>query len=274
MPMLTQAKIDQWYNEGYCVATTFFTAAEVSALQAEVKNLQERGKIRNVRTAGDGETYSDEKVNLQLCPASPHSELIRALAYANKVTDTITALVGGPNILQLDQIFLKPAGNGDGTNWHQDNAYFGAQNNAMGTGMWIAVHEANAANGTMCIIPNSYKGALDHSRDPHSDHHIRCYPNEDQAITIEVPAGGVLFFNYGIAHCTGPNTTTTDRAGLALHFHHADIPLGPGHIRDKTTQIRPKIDGGDYGMTEYGVDLRGVFAHLVESYETTRLQQP
>jgi ectoine hydroxylase-related dioxygenase (phytanoyl-CoA dioxygenase family) len=59
---------------------------------------------------------------------------------------------------------------------------------------------------------------------------------EDEAVAIELPAGGAAFFNYGIAHSTKPNTTERERAGLASHFLHADyVPLagtGVGAARD------------------------------------------
>jgi len=68
----------------------------------------------------------------------------------------------------------------------------------------------------MRIIPGSFKEEYEHVRDPESNHHIRCYPPEERAVTIELPAGGVLFFAYGVAHCTGANNTDKERAGLAL----------------------------------------------------------
>ena len=268
--MLSAEQISSWKEQGYCLAPNFFNKEETEALQAEVNKLKELGKLRNVRMDGDGKTESKERMNLQLCPASTHSDLIRALPFSNKVKEAVTALLGGPNLVQLDQIFLKPAQHGDGTSWHQDNAYFGALDNTMGTGMWIAIHEATVANGTMRIIPNSHTTTFEHKRDPNSNHHIRCFPNEDKALDCVLPAGGVLFFNYGIAHCTGANQTDTDRAGLAYHFHHEDTPLGKGQIRDNRERRTanghpiPRLEGGDYGLTEYGQSQEGRFDELVK----------
>ena len=80
----------------------------------------------------------------------------------------------------------------------------------MGTAMWIAVHDATTANGTLQVIPDVFRTAFEHSRDPYSDHHIRCYPPEERAVHLELPAGGVAFFCYGTPHATGPNTTDRD----------------------------------------------------------------
>jgi len=265
--MLTDAQIQDWKKDGYCMAPDFFSAAETHALQSEVERLKREGRMNNVATAGDGETTDNAKQNLQAHNPGVHSPLIRAMPFADKVCRSVTALVGQPNELQTVQIFYKPAGNGSATNWHQDNAYFGALDNAMGTGMWIAIHDANEANGTMRVIPGSHLEEYAHERDPNSNHHIRCFPNEDQAIPCMLPAGGVLFFNYGVAHCTGPNLTDGDRAGLALHVHHDEIPCGPGQITARREKGGKRnyclLAGGDGGLELYGQSQRGEFDRLV-----------
>ncbi len=97
---------------------------EVGPIQAEVERFKREGLVRNVATEGDGETPSSTKVNLQLIPLYDKSDLIRALPFDDKVAVAVSQLIGTPFILHLDQMFLKPAGHGIGTDWHQDNAYF------------------------------------------------------------------------------------------------------------------------------------------------------
>ena len=43
-------------------------------------------------------------------------------------------------------------GDGIGTNWHQDNAYFKIRDPMRGTAMWIAAHDATIANGTITPV--------------------------------------------------------------------------------------------------------------------------
>lgn len=214
----TPAQIEQFQTEGYLAVPNFWSEEEVRAMQAELERLKDDGLLRNVATDGDGQTTSQSKANLQLCPMAPHSKLFRAMPFAPKVLEAVSQLIGDPVLLHLDQVFLKPAKHGAGTNWHQDNAYFKIPEPLKGTAIWTAVHDANQANGTMRIVPNSYSELLPHERDPQSDHHIRCYPDESKAKLVELPAGGVLFFCYGTPHATGANTTDNDRAGVALHF--------------------------------------------------------
>lgn len=255
MPMFTSEQLASFQRDGFFCVPNFFAPAEVQVLQAEVERLQREGLLRNVATAGDGKTESNQVRNLQLCPTYPHSAAFRALPFADKVVTAVAELIGDPVRLRLDQIFLKPAQDGAGTAWHQDNAYFRVTDPMKGVAMWIAVHDATVENGTMHMLPGYQLEQLEHTRDPNSDHHIRCYPDESREVACVLPAGGVVFFAYGTPHCTKGNRSTRDRAGLAYHFYHADYPP-----QDFATDYpMPYLTGpsAEGGSPEYGADQRG-----------------
>ncbi|MYE27554.1 MAG: hypothetical protein F4X87_10165 [Chloroflexi bacterium] len=123
--------------------------------------------------------------------------------------------------------------------------------------------EGWVANGAIHVIPGSYRVAYEHGRDPYSNHHIRCYPPEDEAIAIELPAGGVAFFAYGVAHCTLGNTTDKERAGVALHFINGamDATAKSGFTLGK----RPYLTGDESsgGEKEHGVVVAGTWEQEV-----------
>jgi ectoine hydroxylase-related dioxygenase (phytanoyl-CoA dioxygenase family) len=103
----------------------------------------------------------------------------------------------------------------------------------------------------------------EHSRDPYSDHHIRCYPDESQAVPVELPAGGVVFFAYGTPHCTRGNHTDNARAGVALHFINATVD---GHaLAGFEPGKRPYLTGPEAtgGVREYGVKVAGTWEQEV-----------
>lgn len=254
---LNAEELQQFHAQGYVILPHFFTTPEVTAMRAELERLKQDGLLRNVSTAGDGKTRSAVAQNLQICPLSPKSEFYRALPFCPKVIEVVRQLIGDPVQHHLDQIFLKPGRHGAGTNWHQDNAYFAISDPTKGVGMWVALHDATVANGTMHIIPGIYRERLVHQRDGDSDHHIRCYPNEDKAIPIEMEAGGALFFNYGVPHCTRGNTTDRERAGLALHFLRTDF-RNPEKKRDYNLPILtgPEATGG---LAEWKVKVEGTW---------------
>jgi phytanoyl-CoA hydroxylase len=262
---ISKAQVEQFHTQGYTVMPKFFTENEILAFRAELDRLRREGHFNNVRTDGDSKTVSQQKMNLQICPLVHKSTFFRAMPFHPKVLDTIPQLIGDEVILHLDQVFLKPARHGTGTNWHQDNAYFKIADPMRGTAMWIAVHDATIANGTLRIIPGAFKENYEHKKDPESNHHIRCYPPEERAIACEVPAGGAVFFCYGLPHCTGANNTDKDRAGVAYHFLHESCyteeyrkhhkPLG-------TYLTGPKATGG---VKEYGAKIAGTWESECEA---------
>jgi ectoine hydroxylase-related dioxygenase (phytanoyl-CoA dioxygenase family) len=263
--IFTPAQIAQFRTQGYVAVPEFWTTDEVAAMQAELERLQADGKLRNVATDGDGRTHSQIKANLQLCPMSPHSRLFRALPFAPKVIEAVCQLIGDPVVLHLDQVFLKPARHGAGTNWHQDNAYFQIPDPLQGTAFWTAVHPATVENGTIRVIPGSFHEKLEHSRDPQSDHHLRCYPDESQAIPLELPAGGAAFFAYGVAHATGANETDHDRAGAAYHFLNGSAIPFDYFERHDSGMAHPILTGpqAEDGTRTYGCPIAGTWQQEV-----------
>jgi ectoine hydroxylase-related dioxygenase (phytanoyl-CoA dioxygenase family) len=248
---LSAEQLAQYRNDGYTTAPHFFNEKEVAAMQRELQRFKDEGLLRNIACEGDGKTESKSVANLQICPIAPKSELFRSLGFADKVVDTVRQLIGDPIVWQLDQIFLKPGGHGAGTGWHQDNAYFGIKDRRQGVGMWTAIHAANVANGTMHVIPRGDAELLAHERDGGSNHHIKCVVDESKAVPIELPAGGVLFFNYAVPHCTKGNTTDRERAGLALHFLREDAVTEPERKNAFVTG-----PNATHGVKEYGKDQR------------------
>jgi len=268
--VLTEACIQQFREEGYTSEKTFFNNREIAAMQAELDRFKDEGLLRNVATDGDGESLSKTTQNLQICPITPKSYFYRSFQFHLKVSSAIRSLIGDPFVFYLDQIFLKPAVTGMGTNWHQDNSYFKIADPAKGTAMWVALHDATIENGTLHVIPGSHLTPFEHWRDPQSDHHIRCEVPDEKAVSIELPAGGVAFFNFGVAHSTRTNRTNNERAGLALHFLRSDhIPKngykqtcqGDSRVFGYTHITGPEATGG---VTEFGEKIIGTWPAQVD----------
>ena len=258
--ILPADRVQQFREDGFTFIEKLFEEREIAAMRAELGRFFEEGLIRNVATNGDGETHSDAEFNWQICPITPHSEFYRSLPFHPKVMSVISQLIGDPFVFYLDQIFFKPARTGRGTSWHQDNAYFKVSDPTMGTAMWVALHDATLDNGTLHVVPGSYRESYGHGRDPDSDHHITCQVPEERAVPIEVTAGGAAFFNFGTAHCTKANDTDGDRAGLALHFLRADYVPPKNHW--KAVHLTGAETTG--GKREYGECVEGTWDAQVE----------
>ncbi|MDA1191789.1 MAG: phytanoyl-CoA dioxygenase family protein, partial [Candidatus Poribacteria bacterium] len=267
----TPEQIDRFREDGFLIIDGFFTQREASALLAELTRIIEErrasGSLRNVAVQEDGSenNHDGERLNLQVIPLNDKSPLYKALPFAPKVADTVAQLIGDSYRLHLDQAFWKPAKKGMGTHWHQDNAYFKIADPLKGTAMWVAMHDATVENGTLHVIPGSHREPYEHYRDPFSDHHIRCDPPEERAVPVELKAGGVIFFCYGVAHCTLDNKSDGDRAGIALHFIHTDCAQGDSWTKypERTPIVRgPDASGG---LKENGVKIEGTWELQVDA---------
>ncbi len=257
--ILSPAQRAAYDRDGYFAVPHFFDAREVAAMVAELERFKRDGLGRNVATIGDGKTISRERINFQVIPLNDKSNLFRALPYCPKVVAAVSALIGDPFVRYLDQIFLKPGKHGEGTKWHTDNAYFKVSDVTKGVGLWIALHDATIANGTMHMLPGVYRDSFAHERDLGSNHHIHMQADDSKAVPIELAAGGAIFFNFGVPHCTKGNTTDKERAGLAYHFLRTDfVPATPtgGPRKDLIHVTGPEASGG---LNEYGERIAGTW---------------
>jgi phytanoyl-CoA hydroxylase len=260
LQLLTDEQRRCYERDGYFAIHEFFDAREVAAMVAELERFKREGLGRNVATDGDGTTHSRTRINYQIIPLNDKSTLFRALPYHPKVVSVIRQCIGDPFVRYLDQIFLKPGQSGAGTQWHVDNAYFKIADPTKGIGMWIALHDATIANGTMHMLPGVYAEKFEHERDMSSDHHITMRVTDESRVeAVEMKAGGALFFNFGVPHCTKANTTDRERAGLAYHFLRTDyVPdrVGFGPRKDLIHVTGADASGG---RGEYGVDVQGAW---------------
>ena len=239
---LTPGQVADYRRHGYTIVPGFFEPDETEALQREVARFVEAGLPRDVAIAEKDE-------NLQLIPLFPHSDLFKALPFAQKVRDAVTALLGAPVVKILDQMFYKPPRTGMGTSWHTDNAYFQIGEPLRGCALWIAIHDADQTNGTLKVLPDRFNDTLMHERDPASDHHIRTYIDAQDAVECELAAGGVVFFSFGTPHATGPNPTDMGRAGVGLHFVNFDY-ANPAMKRGAAWQ-NFTLDGENAGRADF-----------------------
>jgi len=250
---------------GYLMKEKFFSEDEVSIMKAELQRL--RPQMKN-------SCVSPGKENQQLHKLSQKSEIFFWLPYSESVQQAVMALLGGPVEVYLDcQSFVKPAGSGHGTAWHQDNAYFRVSDPSSGLGMWVTLDDATEANGTLHVIPwSSDDGVHRHTRDDASDHLLTC--REAVESRIEVPCvlqtGGVVFFRFDTPHCTKDNRTDCERSAVAVHFRRLDsdrtfrverpLKLGLGLKAGNVYSMRDLVSrcAGDVDK------LCGLFEHMLD----------
>ena len=81
-----------------------------------------------------------------------------------RLLDAIESLIGPNIVLVYSSFFVKPAdgldanGNEAQVAWHQDNNYWAAVHGTEGViTVWLAVDDADVANGTMKLLPGTHR---------------------------------------------------------------------------------------------------------------------
>lgn len=253
---MTPQQQRQYREAGYTTVPGFFAANEIGALREQAQRWIAAGELRDV-------AVSASKRNLQRIPLWPHSRLFRALPFHPRVVAAVSALLGDPVVKILDQMFHKPAGDGMGTNWHTDNAYFRIDEPLRGCAMWIAIDDASVDNGCLHVVPGAFDRDFPHERDPESDHHIRTVIDPAEAVPCELEAGGVAFFSFGTPHATGANPTAKGRSGVGIHFVNYRHASDAMRRRERWERVFLTGSEASGGVREYGE--RVCFAEELEA---------
>ncbi len=137
--------------------------------------------------------------------------------------DLVEPLIGPDIVMWASSIFCKPAATGLEVPWHQDGQYWPIRPRATVT-VWIALDEANRANGCMRVIPGSHRcGDFDHELSDREDlvlNNVLCDPriDLDAARDVVLEAGQLSLHDAGLVHGSQPNTSAKRRAGFAIRY--------------------------------------------------------
>ncbi len=167
-----------------------------------------------------------------------HREAVRAMAMHPPLVAAVHALIGPDVSVCFSQVFFKPPEGGGPKPAHQDNFYFGPNDEEGLVTAWIALDDATLENGCLYFGEGTNLGPV--------------YPHEappDEPFNLQLPAallerqpmapapvrrGGVSFHHGNTFHRSGPNLSSRWRRALALHFvngrtafHHPALPYDP-----------------------------------------------
>jgi len=155
-------------------------------------------------------------------------EFVWRLATHPRVLDAVEGVMG-PDILLLgSHFFCKYPAEERGERfvaWHQDVAYWGLEP-PLAVSAWIAIDDADEANGCMRVIPGSQRlGLLVHAKAGQPGNLLsvnQAVPPElvDEARAVSVPLrAGQMSLHHGLLlHSSLPNRSNRRRCGLTLRY--------------------------------------------------------
>lgn len=229
-----RAAVAHFHTQGFLVIPNLFGAGETAAVAAALSRL--------ARSCGADGCHPLPGVGLQfeggagagLADPAARELLVRKffdMGQADpffwdhlrdaRIIAVLDALLGpGARLLQC-MALVKPPGIGAAKDWHQDLPYFPLSPGGRCLGLWLALDDADLANGCMQVIPRSQRGGLQ----PHVDGPTGWrLPDDavaarvDEAISLPMAAGSALLFDAALWHFTDHNHSPRRRRAVQYHY--------------------------------------------------------
>lgn len=220
---LSPAQVAQYHRDGYLVAPDLLSQEEVAAF------------LRHNEDVFAGRRKTGLTTHLE-------DEVWARMAGHPRIKSALTALMGGrPMCIQTMMLAKMPEGRGIAI--HQDSYYIVTEPETL-TACWIALDDADADNGGLCVVPGSHKGPLlemDLPKDatqhaswtkdyeyrdragktwvvPLHSAEVRGWDRSREA-ALTVPAGGAVFFTGRTIHGSHRNESSArPRRAFACHY--------------------------------------------------------
>jgi phytanoyl-CoA hydroxylase len=239
-------EVSQFKAQGFLVVKSLFHEEEMARLQDIIGELTRSavasGEYESILELEPGSTNEAPVARRIYNPFQQH-EAFANLARDDRMLDRVEQLFGHDLALQHSKLNMKPARVGSAVEWHQDLSYFPHTNDDLLAAL-VYLDEATRLNGALQVIPGQHRGYLRHE---HADGTFAGMITEDveggryaEPVTLEAPAGSVIFMHCLTPHSSAPNRSDTPRRTLIYEYQAADaypIEFGDHVVQTKTPPV-------------------------------------
>jgi non-haem Fe2+, alpha-ketoglutarate-dependent halogenase len=209
----TQSPAQAYTANGYLSPVDLFSADEIAAYRQDFDRLEAR--------------EGREKCQIGLVARHFEEEFIWKMSTDPRLLDLMQQIMG-PDIMLLSTHFFCKYPEADNTKfvaWHQDITYWGLEPPEAHTA-WIAIDDADTANGCMQVVPASHKdGIVEHGTSQAQgnllsinqeipDEHI----DKTKVAPLELKAGQLSLHDGQLYHASQPNRSDRRRCGLTVRY--------------------------------------------------------
>jgi len=217
--MLSQTHKEHYREKGWTVVEGIFERAHAQRIAELALSFgEESAHLGYDVDASDDGRRAPRKIDKPF----EKDESFRAFVLNERLRDVIRELLGGEPLLIADQIFLKPPHFGSAKPYHQDNAYFRCSPPDEVLTAWIALDDADEANGCLRYIDGSHRGAILPHEPVSGEGHNLAPPDElidfSKESLAPVRCGGVVFHHSQTLHTSHRNNSERWRRGYATHW--------------------------------------------------------
>ncbi len=154
-----------------------------------------------------------------------HRPVVRELARTPALVERVESIIGPGVSVYFSQVFFKPPEGGGPKPAHQDNFYFGPNDEEGVVTAWIALDDATLDNGCLYFGEGSNLGPVyPHEAPPGEPYNLQL-PGALLARQPMTPApvkrGGVSFHHGNTFHQSAANLSKRWRRACALHYVNA-----------------------------------------------------
>ena len=244
MTLLTTGQIDRFWKQGYLVAPGGATAAQLSAMGAEVDGWIEesRSQVANYGDTADGKARFDlecghgaqtprlRRVGNPCDISAAFLEVMRNAALVDMVSDLI-----GPDVkFHHSKLNIKLPGMDTHVGYHQDHPFDPHTNDDVVVTL-LMLDDMCEENGCTYVVPGSHRGAhYSHYREGRFVGEIprdAIADIEAQATPVTGRAGDVCLMHTWMVHGGPPNRSDKPRRLLITDYTAADAyPLTPPKV--------------------------------------------
>ena len=234
--MLEPDQLDRYRRDGFLVVEGIFDEDETREVADLAREQGEHEVTRDPGAPGVDRSASGEPAPRRIEEPFRKRAEFRRFVQSRGLVACVEQLLGGPPLLAIDQIFMKPPSIGSAKPFHQDNYYFRLEPPDRTVTAWIALDDADERNGCLRYIAGSHlEGLLPHEAVPGAPYHLVPPPESiDTAREVLTPVrrGGVIFHHPLTLHTSGPNRSERWRRGYATHWVTEDVTSDNGSLDD------------------------------------------
>ncbi|MDR3513056.1 MAG: phytanoyl-CoA dioxygenase family protein [Caulobacteraceae bacterium] len=235
-----EAQKEQFATEGYAVFERVLDGEALVMLREQCDRFVAREDARMDARGVDtiGITHRGKRYFANECQRAQPA--LRSMLFSETMADVCRATLGEDAYFFFDQFVVKGSEGGLPFSWHQDSGYVVGNGGPAGhkpyLTCWCTLDDATAQNGTVRVLPFSKvpatrEGIVPHVRQAGTNDLVGWTGDED-ALTVEVPAGSIVAFSSLLLHATGANQSERmRRVYLAQYTVEPMLDEGTGHLR-------------------------------------------
>ncbi|GKQ33773.1 phytanoyl-CoA dioxygenase family protein [Streptomyces sp. A012304] len=219
-PILTDAGLRQYREDGFTVVRGLFGYDEVERLREEFTALHTAGR----RVPGHFEPRAgSDPLDAWPRVMHPHeiSPLARRVLLDARLREALEALLGEEVLAAQSMYYFKPPG-ARGQALHQDNFYLRVEPGTC-VAAWLACDEIGRDNGGLEVVPGTHRMEVFCPQQADAEvSFAREYvppPPGLEPVPVDMAPGDVLFFNGSLVHGSQPNRTA-DRFRRSFIGHY------------------------------------------------------